>query len=238
MKKLIMAFALCLFATNVFCQKTYEELLAWDWAFYGKYAKANETLKTRPDVVFMGNSITEGWFDQHPDFFTKNNFAGRGIGGQTTSQMLSRFRQDVIDLHPRVVAIMAGTNDIAMNNGYIRLENVFQNIVSMCELARFNDIKVLLCSVTPCAKYGWRPEVEAAKYIPLLNKMLREYAAKTKGVDYVDYFTSMADKDNAMLPGLSPEGCHPNGDGYKVMEPILIRALNKIDGTDKNYFVY
>lgn len=103
----------------------------------------------------MGNSITEGWFNQHPEFFQKNNFLGRGIGGQTSSEMLVRFRQDVIELHPQCVAIMAGTNDIAMNNGYIALENTYQNIVSMCELARFNGIKVLLCSVTPCVRYNW-----------------------------------------------------------------------------------
>lgn len=142
----------------------------------------------------MGNSITEGWFNQHPEFFQKNNFLGRGIGGQTSSEMLVRFRQDVIELHPQCVAIMAGTNDIAMNNGYIALENTYQNIVSMCELARFNGIKVLLCSVTPCVRYNWRPQVEPGKIIPKLNAMLRKYADSAEGVEYVDYFSAMADQ--------------------------------------------
>ena len=149
-----------------------------------------------------------------------------------------RFRQDVIELHPQCVAIMAGTNDIAMNNGYIALENTYQNIVSMCELARFNGIKVLLCSVTPCVRYNWRPQVEPGKIIPKLNAMLRKYADSAEGVEYVDYFSAMADKDNAMLPEYSPEGCHPNGEGYKVMEKIIVSAINKVNGTDKNYFVY
>ena len=161
MKKMILLCALCLFGAGVVFGQAYSDLLYRDWAGLRAYAQVNKTLgDVRPDVVFMGNSITEGWFNQHPEFFQKNNFLGRGIGGQTSSEMLVRFRQDVIELHPQCVAIMAGTNDIAMNNGYIALENTYQNIVSMCELARFNGIKVLLCSVTPCVRYNWRPQVE------------------------------------------------------------------------------
>lgn len=218
MKKMILLCALCLFGAGVVFGQAYSDLLYRDWAGLRAYAQVNKTLgDVRPDVVFMGNSITEGWFNQHPEFFQKNNFLGRGIGGQTSSEMLVRFRQDVIELHPQCVAIMAGTNDIAMNNGYIALENTYQNIVSMCELARFNGIKVLLCSVTPCVRYNWRPQVEPGKIIPRLNAMLRKYADSAEGVEYVDYFSAMADKDNAMLPEYSPEGCHPNGEGYKVM---------------------
>jgi len=172
MKKLILLCALCLFGAGVVFGQAYSDLLYRDWAGLRAYAQVNKTLgDVRPDVVFMGNSITEGWFNQHPEFFQKNNFLGRGIGGQTSSEMLVRFRQDVIELHPQCVAIMAGTNDIAMNNGYIALENTYQNIVSMCELARFNGIKVLLCSVTPCVRYNWRPQVEPGKIIPKLNAM-------------------------------------------------------------------
>ena len=239
MKKLILSCALCLFGAGVVFGQAYSDLLYRDWAGLRDYAQVNKTLgDVRPDVVFMGNSITEGWFNQHPEFFQKNNFLGRGIGGQTSSEMLVRFRQDVIELHPQCVAIMAGTNDIAMNNGYIALENTYQNIVSMCELARFNGIKVLLCSVAPCVRYNWRPQVEPGKIIPKLNAMLRKYADSAEGVEYVDYFSAMADKDNAMLPEYSPEGCHPNGEGYKVMEKIIVPAINKVNGTDKNYFVY
>ena len=238
MKKLIATFALCLFAAGASRGQNYSDMLYRDWAGLRAFAQVNRNLTVEPEVVFMGNSITEGWFNYHPDFFKKNNFACRGIGGQTSSEMLVRFRQDVIELHPRVVAILAGTNDIAMNNGYIALENTFQNIVSMCELAKFNGIKVLLCSVTPAAYFNWRPQVEPAKIIPKLNKMLREYAEATEGVEWVDYFTPMVGEDKAMRAEYSPEGSHPNGEGYKVMERIVVPALNKIQGTNKKYFIY
>ena len=238
MKKLIATFALCLFAAGASRGQNYSDMLYRDWAGLRAFAQVNRNLTVEPEVVFMGNSITEGWFNYHPDFFKKNNFACRGIGGQTSSEMLVRFRQDVIELHPRVVAILAGTNDIAMNNGYIALENTFQNIVSMCELAKFNGIKVLLCSVTPAAYFNWRPQVEPAKVIPKLNKMLREYAEATEGVEWVDYFTPMVGEDKAMRAEYSPEGSHPNGEGYKVMERIVVPAINKIQGTNKKYFIY
>ena len=238
MKKLIATFALCLFAAGASRGQNYSDMLYRDWAGLRAFAQVNRNLTVEPEVVFMGNSITEGWFNYHPDFFKKNNFACRGIGGQTSSEMLVRFRQDVIELHPRVVAILAGTNDIAMNNGYIALENTFQNIVSMCELAKFNGIKVLLCSVTPAAYFNWRPQVEPAKIIPKLNKMLREYAEATEGVEWVDYFTPMVGDDKAMRAEYSPEGSHPNGEGYKVMERIVVPAINKIQGTNKKYFIY
>ena len=238
MKKLIATFALCLFAAGASRGQNYSDMLYRDWAGLRAFAQVNRNLTVEPEVVFMGNSITEGWFNYHPDFFKKNNFACRGIGGQTSSEMLVRFRQDVIELHPRVVAILAGTNDIAMNNGYIALENTFQNIVSMCELAKFNGIKVLLCSMTPAAYFNWRPQVEPAKIIPKLNKMLREYAEATEGVEWVDYFTPMVGEDKAMRAEYSPEGSHPNGEGYKVMERIVVPAINKIQGTNKKYFIY
>ena len=238
MKKLIATFALCLFAAGASRGQNYSDMLYRDWAGLRAFAQVNRNLTVEPEVVFMGNSITEGWFNYHPDFFKKNNFACRGIGGQTSSEMLVRFRQDVIELHPRVVAILAGTNDIAMNNGYIALENTFQNIVSMCELAKFNGIKVLLCSVTPAAYFNWRPQVEPAKIIPKLNKMLREYAEATEGVEWVDYFTPMVGEDKAMRAEYSPEGSHPNGEGYKVMERIVVPAINKIQGTNKKNFIY
>ena len=238
MKKLIATFALCLFAAGASRGQNYSDMLYRDWAGLRAFAQVNRNLTVEPEVVFMGNSITEGWFNYHPDFFKKNNFACRGIGGQTSSEMLVRFRQDVIELHPRVVAILAGTNDIAMNNGYIALENTFQNIVSMCELAKFNGIKVLLCSVTPAAYFNWRPQVEPAKIIPKLNKMLREYAEATEGVEWVDYCTPMVGEDKAMRAEYSPEGSHPNGEGYKVMERIVVPAINKIQGTNKKYFIY
>lgn len=210
-----------------------------DWAQYGRYERQNAALAGEPvEVVFMGNSITDNWIGADPDFFARNGFVDRGISGQTTAEMLARFRRDVIDLNPKAVVILAGINDIAQNNGAIKLENVFGNIVSMCELAKFNGIKVLLCSVTPAAYFNWRPQVEPAKIIPKLNKMLREYAEATEGVEWVDYFTPMVGEDKAMRAEYSPEGSHPNGEGYKVMERIVVPAINKIQGTNKKYFIY
>ena len=238
MKKWITCCVLGLLLAGAAQAQNYSDLLYRDWAGLRAYAQVNRTLTERPEVVFMGNSITEGWFNQHPDFFRRNNFAGRGIGGQTSSEMLVRFRQDVINLHPEVVAILSGTNDIAMNNGYIALENTFQNIVSMCELARFNNIKVLLCSVTPATGFGWRPQVDPRPLIPQLNRMLREYAEATAGVEWVDYFSALADAANGLRAEDSPEGFHPHGEGYKVMERILVRALRALTGSDRDYFVY
>ncbi len=124
-----------------------------DWADYARYENANASLAKAPSVVFMGNSITQCWYEMHPDYFNDNNFAGRGISGQVTQQMMSRFRADVIDLDPRAVVILAGTNDVARNNGYISLEHIAQNIESMIQLAKANRIKVVLCSVLPVKQY-------------------------------------------------------------------------------------
>jgi len=125
-----------------------------DWAQYGRYELQNAVLDRPVEVVFMGNSITDSWIRVDPDFFEQNGFLDRGISGQTTVQMLARFRSDVIDLKPQVVVILAGINDIARNNGPIELENVFGNIVSMCDLARYNGIKVVLCSLLPCDRFS------------------------------------------------------------------------------------
>ena len=129
-----------------------------DWAQYGRYERQNAALAGEPvEVVFMGNSITDNWIGADPDFFARNGFVDRGISGQTTAEMLARFRRDVIDLNPKAVVILAGINDIAQNNGAIKLENVFGNIVSMCELAKFNGIRVVLCSVLPATGFRGVP---------------------------------------------------------------------------------
>ena len=130
-----------------------------DWANTGRYAAANAALAVRPKVVFIGDSITEGWYSAHPSFFDANGFAARGISGQVTAQMLARFQCDVVALRPRAVVILAGTNDIARNNGPIDEERIADNIRSMAELARAHGMRVFLCSVLPAARYGWRPEV-------------------------------------------------------------------------------
>ena len=151
MKKLILLIALALPALLTAQQR--------DWANYGRYAEANAQLTTPPAVVFMGNSITDGWDNAHPEFFTANNFACRGIGGQVTGQMLCRFRADVINLHPQAVVILAGTNDLAQNNGPIATQHIVENIISMAELAMAAGIRPIICSVLPAGKYPWRTEI-------------------------------------------------------------------------------
>ena len=196
-----------------------------DWADYGRYAEANAQLATNPDVVFMGNSITDGWDDSHPEFFADNNFACRGISGQVTSQMLCRFRADVINLHPKAVVILAGTNDLALNNGPIEIPHVAENIISMAELALAAGIRPILCSVLPAAKYNWRPEVEDVPgKIRTLNNLVREYAEK-RGIEWVDYHPDMATAEGALRPEYTYDGVHPTRQGYDVMERILAPRL-------------
>lgn len=196
-----------------------------DWAGVGRYAEDNAKVTVTPKAVFMGDSITEGWPRADKDFFTDNNFLGRGISGQTTSHMLCRFRRDVIDHSPKYVVILAGTNDIALNNGPIALEDVLGNIISMCEIAKANKIKPVICSVVPCAKYNWRPQVtDAGEQIVKLNAMLKEYAAKNK-VQYVDYHSAMKNEQNGLDENLAKDGCHPTPEGYDIMEEIILKAL-------------
>lgn len=198
-----------------------------DWANYGRYAEANAALATAPAVVFMGNSITDGWDNAHPEFFTDNNFACRGIGGQVSSQMLCRFRADVIDLRPKAVVILAGTNDIAGNNGPIESEHIAENIVSMAELALAAGIRPIICSVLPAAKYPWRPEVGSVpEKIRALNDRLRQYAAE-RGLTWVDYYSAMDAGDGSMRSEYTRDGVHPTPEGYAVMEAVIRPALTE-----------
>jgi lysophospholipase L1-like esterase len=196
-----------------------------DWANFGKYAEANKTV-SEGAVVFMGNSITEGWVNIHPNFFANNNYVGRGISGQVTAQMLVRFRKDVIGLKPKVVVILAGTNDIAQNQGYISLDNIFGNIVSMCELAKINKIKVIVCSVLPAYQYPWRKDLHPADSVIALNNMLKEYADANK-IIYIDYHATMKDERNGLPDKYSYDGIHPNQEGYLIMESLVKPAIDK-----------
>ncbi len=198
-----------------------------DWANFGRYDAANEQLAANPYVVFMGDSIFDGWDDNQPAYFTENNFACRAIGGQVTSQMLVRFRADVINLKPEAVVILAGTNDIALNNGYISHEHIVENVISMIELARASGIRPVLCSVLPAGKYGWRPEVEnVAEKIAALNVMLKEYAAANK-IEWVDFYTPLALPDGSMNPAYTYDGVHPTSEGYLKMQETLFPYLQK-----------
>lgn len=196
-----------------------------DWAFFSAYADDNAKLKKAPLGVMMGNSITEGWYNQDSAFFKKYNLVGRGISGQTSSQMLVRFRQDVINLKPKFCLIMAGINDIGLNNGQITLENILGNIQSMCELAKCNGIRPIICSVTPSNHIGWRPQVkEVSKKVTTLNAMLKAYAKKNK-IQYIDYYSSLVGENGSYKKGYSNDDVHPVLDAYKVMENILIKDL-------------
>lgn len=198
---------------------------AGDWAAFGRYAEANKNVKQAPMLVIMGDSITDFWPNRtSSDFFNKNNIVGRGISGQVTSQMLVRFRRDVLDLKPKYVAILAGTNDIAQNQGYISAENIVGNIISMVEIARANKIKPIVCSILPAAKYPWRPEIQSVPMVQKINQMLKDYCKKHK-VKYIDFYTPMADENNGLPKKYANDGIHPTSDGYAVMEKVLLENL-------------
>lgn len=193
-----------------------------------RYHTANENLpepsKTENRVVFMGNSITDSW---SPDFFDNNKlYINRGISGQTTPQMLIRFRADVINLKPKVVVILAGTNDIAGNTGPSTLELITNNIESMCELAVANNIKVILCSVLPANIYPWSKGIEPADIIIELNNRLK-IDAKKKDHIYLDYYSSMVDNEKGLMSIYAADPVHPNKEGYKVMEVLVEEAINE-----------
>lgn len=211
-----------------------------DWAQHERYAAHNDTVMARNrmpeygynklaksrrvEAVLMGNSITDNWAKFHPEFFAENNFVGRGISGQVTSQMLCRFQSDVIALRPKMVIIMAGTNDIAQNNGYISHEYILQNIQSMCELAKQNKIRPVLCSCLPAAAFKWRPEMKPAEDIKRLNEMIKAYAKANK-IKYIDYHSALVDEYGGLPKKYAADGVHPNMDGYAIMEQILLDNL-------------
>jgi lysophospholipase L1-like esterase len=203
---------------------------AQDWANLKKYQNENSTLiepnKGENRVVFMGNSITQFWVEKDSAFFKQNPYIGRGISGQTTPQMLIRFRQDVIALHPKVVVILAGTNDIAGNTGPSTLEMIMDNLSSMAELANDNGIRVVLCSVLPAYDYPWKRGIEPNIKIPKLNAMVKAYCEK-KGFIYLDYFTPMAEERNGMKAELTVDGVHCTLQGYKVMEQLVQGAIKQ-----------
>ena len=199
-----------------------------DFAGLHRYAAANATLAPmeKGRIVFFGDSITDAWVRNGGKFFPGKPYVNRGISGQTTPQMLVRFRQDVIDLHPAAVIILAGTNDIAGNTGPSTLEMIEDNLTSMAELAHANGIHVILASVLPAADYPWRKGLEPAPKIKALNQWIADYCAQKKFA-YLDYYTAMAGPDGGMKPGISIDGVHPNAAGYAIMEPLAEAAIAK-----------
>jgi len=201
-----------------------------DWAHLKKYEQNNSELKkiNEPDrVVFMGNSITEGWSFLDKDFFINNPFVNRGIGGQTTPQMLIRFKPDVVNLNPKAVVILAGINDIAENTGPVTIENIAENIISMAEIAKANEIKVFICSTLPAIDFPWSPGMEPGPKVIKLNSILKNYC-DSNNIPYVDYFSAMSDEKGGLkVPEYTTADdlVHPNLAGYKVMEKIILKAL-------------
>ena len=210
--------------TSTFAQMTQFS----DWAGIGRCAADNQKLAKVPrsdsSVVLMGNSITEFWQVIDPAFFEGKPYFNRGISGQTTPQMLLRFRQDVIDLQPKMVVILAGINDIAENTGTISLETTFGNIASMAELALANQIKVVLCSVLPAYDFPWRPGMKPADKVIQLNGLIKRYAEKNK-LAYIDYFAAMVDERNGLDKKYTNDEVHPNLLGYRVMAPLLEKGI-------------
>lgn len=222
----ILLCCLCLAWTDANAQKNHNE-----WANYKKYDKANKELsapsKKEKRVVFMGNSITEEWVRIHPEFFKENNYIGRGISGQTTYQFLLRFRNDVINLKPKLVIINGGTNDVAENTGAFDIETTFGNIASMAEIAKANKIKVILTSVLPAAGFRWNKKItDAPVRIEALNAKIKAYAKENK-IPYVDYYPAMVTTERALNPDYSKDGVHPTLEGYLVMEALIKPAIEK-----------
>lgn len=199
-----------------------------DWFGFNRYQADNERIIASgdyPEVVFMGNSITDNWAYFHPGFFSSHNYCGRGISGQTSAQMLVRFTDDVITLHPKAVVIMAGTNDVAHNDYWVSPEKVVENIVAMCNIAKANGIIPIISSIPPCKSFVWRPEIEnAGQTIADINKSLKDYA-EANNLIYVDYHHALADEDLGFQKTLSKDGCHPDPDTYFTMESLVLEAI-------------
>ncbi|MDP5206765.1 GDSL-type esterase/lipase family protein [Alishewanella sp. SMS8] len=201
---------------------------------YEKYQQANQQfIANYPQgalVVFMGDSITEFWPYQRPTFFAQNNFIGRGIGGQVSHQMLLRFREDVLNLKPQVVVILAGTNDIAQNSGAIDLPRVADNIFSMAELARAHGVSVILCSVLPASDFPWRSGLQPVHRIVELNQLIKQYAVQHQ-IPYVDYYAAMNDgKGGLRVPDFTnaKDLVHPNAAGYALMESLIAPVIASV----------
>ena len=204
-----------------------------DFAQVGRFEQANMELNMQRNdghrVVLMGNSITEHWVEMRPDFFAQNRLIGRGISGQTSQEMLVRFRTDVLNLKPKVVVICAGTNDIAENAGPYREDNTVGNIETMLIMAKQTKVKVVLASVPPCDHYVWRPDVtNVPEKVARLNSRLQALAKRYKAT-WLDYFTPLvADDHRALNPVFGDDGVHPNDAGYAVMEQVLLPVIKKL----------
>lgn len=210
--------------------KAEKENFSDDWAALTKYQKENEILplpaKREKRVVFLGSSIFEFWKQKDPEYFNRNNYVDRGISGQLSPQLLIRFRQDVINLKPKAVIILAGSNDIAGNTGHVTIDKIMDNIKSMAELARLHHIKVILCKYLPVYEYPWNKRIKAADSIVKLNEQIEAYG-KERNYTVLDYWTPLVDERKGQRAELTVDGVHPNLAGYKIMEEVTDAAVKR-----------
>jgi len=229
-KKSLIAFALLFISNSIMAQKKIND--SWiDWANFKKYEadnnKVEPPIKNETRVVFMGNSIFEGWIRLRPEFFSGKPYFDRGISGQTTPQMLLRMYDDVIALQPDIMVLKAGINDIAENNAPFNPDHTLDNIKAMAQLARFNKIKVILCSVLPASDFRWRPGLQPGDKVIALNEAIKKFATENKFY-YLDLYSTVVDDNKGMRKEYASDGVHPTVEGYKVMEPLLEDAIRKV----------
>ncbi len=227
---LLIGCAFLFISMSIMAQKKIND--SWiDWANFKKYEAENKkvepALKQEKRVVFMGNSIFEGWIRLRPEFFSGKPYFDRGISGQTTPQMLLRMYDDVIALQPDIMVLKAGINDIAENNAPYNPDHTLDNIKAMAQLARFNKIKVILCSVLPASDFRWRPGLQPGDKVIALNEAIKQFADENKFY-YLDLYSSVVDDNKGMRKEYASDGVHPTVEGYKVMEPLLEEAIRKV----------
>lgn len=228
--KTIIVSTLLMFTFSAMAQKKINE--NWiDWANFKRYAAENKKLPTpskkEKRVVFMGNSIFEGWIRLRPDFFAGKPYYDRGISGQTTPQMLLRMNDDVLALRPEVMVLKAGINDIAENNAPYDPAHTLDNIKAMAQLARFNKIKVILCSVLPASDFRWRPGLAPGDKVIALNQEIKRFAEENKFY-YLDLYSAVVDDNKGMRKEFASDGVHPTVEGYKAMEPLVEDAIKRV----------
>jgi lysophospholipase L1-like esterase len=207
---------------------------ASDWAYLCYYHADNAALMQGepPDIVFIGDSITRNWITIDPSFFAQGRRADRGISAQTSAQMLLRFTRDAIAMRPKVIHLMAGTNDIAANPGGLAIESYKANITAMADLARANGITLVIGAIPPADRFPWRPAMQPAEDIRMLNRWLADFAS-ARGLAFIDYHTALATPEGAAREGLTRDGVHPVAAGYRIMadlaNPVLARAVARAE---------
>ena len=203
-----------------------------DWPnlayFHNKNISLGSPIENEKRIVFMGDSITEEWSNLYPSFFSNSSYINRGIGGQTTPQMLLRFKPDTIDLHPHIIILLAGINDVAGNTGPSTVKMITDNIFSMAELAMNKDVKIILSSILPANAFPWNDAIEnVSSTIISINSLMKDYAL-SNGIVYLDYYSSMVDENEGLNSDYTEDGVHPNKEGYKVMSGLAEKTISQI----------